>query len=440
MNRRKFISQSSGLSMAAGAWILSPGVYPREKVRTSANEKILVGLIGCNSMGWGILSQALRQPNVECLGLCDIDSNVLNRRADEISKQYSKKPQLFNDYRKLLENKDLNAVIIGTPDHWHCLPMVEACMAGKEVYVEKPMANSIAECNVMVKAARKYNRIVQVGQQQRSGEHWQSAISFIQSGGIGTLRKVHCWANFNYAIGQPKVPDEHVPAGVDFDRWLGPAPQRSFNKTRFHGSWRFFWDYGGGLVTDWGAHILDIALWVKNIKTPALSVTATGGNYYSPEFNHECFDTLSVLYQLPDYSISWEHTAGIQTGPFGRAYGLAFAGNDATLVIDRAGWEIFPETDKGSYKVPVLPKRSGKESHEEHVKNWLECIREHKEPNCPVENGRLVAMYAHMGNLALRTNSRLEWNEINQNFGSNQAANALIKPAYRKPWVFPEIV
>jgi predicted dehydrogenase len=258
-------------------------------------------------------------------------------------------------------------------------------------------------------------------------------------GGIGTLRKVHAWANFNYAIGQPKVPDEAAPADINFDMWLGPAPQRSYNKTRHHGAWRFFWDYGGGLMTDWGAHLLDIALWVKNVQTAPLSVVATGGNYYPPDFAHETFDTMSVLYQLPDYTISWEHTAGAQNGPYGRSYGLAFVGNDATLVIDRSGWELFPEIDKGGYKVPAVPKRGGKETHEEHVRNWLECIRSRKEPNCPIENGRLVAMYAHMGNIALRTNSRLEWSEASQSFGKNETANALIIPNYRKPWVFPKV-
>lgn len=439
MNRRTFLEKSAQVSVAAGAFAQSTETQAAGRVRASANEKIVIGVIGCNNMGNGIMNHALNQPNVECAAICDIDTTIGNKRADEVMRKQGKRPQLYGDYRRLLENKDIDAVIIGTPDHWHCLPMVEACQAGKDVYVEKPLANSIGECNVMVKAARRYNRVVQVGQQQRSGEHWQNAMNFIQSGGIGTLRKVHSWANFNYATGSRIVPDEPVPAGIDFEQWLGPAPQRSYNKTRHHGSWRFFWDYGGGLMTDWGAHLLDIALWVKNIKTPPLSVSATGGNFYSPDFAHETFDTLSVMYQLPDYTISWEQTAGTQNGPFGRSYGLAFIGNDATLVIDRGGWELFPEIDKGGYKVPAIPKRYGKETHEEHVKNWLECIKTRKDPNCPIENGRLVALYAHAGNIALRTNSRLEWNEATQSFGKNEAANALITPVYRKPWIFPKV-
>ena len=438
MNRRHFIQKTAQFSVAAGAFVSQS--YARNTTRISANEKIVIGVIGCNNMGNGIMNHALNQPNVACAMICDVDDNIATKRAEEVFKKTGIKPQTTNDYRKLLDNKDIDAVIIATPDHWHCLPFVEACQAGKDVYVEKPLANSIAECNVMVEATRRYNRIVQVGQQQRSGEHWQTAINLIQSGGIGTLRKVNCWANFNYAIGKPQAPDVPVPAGINFERWLGPAPERSYNPARHHGSWRFFWDYGGGLMTDWGAHLIDIALWAKNIKAAPQTVAATGGNFFSPDFLHETFDTMSVLYQLPDYTISWEHSAGIQTGPYGRSYGLAFVGNDATLVIDRSGWELFAEENKNKSKIQAISTQKGfKESHDKHVENWLDCIRNKKEPNCPIENGRLVAMYAHLGNIALRTHSQLEWNETQQSFGKNKAANALITPTYRKPWVFPKL-
>lgn len=189
MNRRTFLERSS---LAAGAMLLVPDHSHADRshadrIRKSANEKVVVGLIGCNSMGYGILNHALNQPNVECAALCDIDENVLNRRAEDVLKKQGKKPQLYGDFRKLLENKDIDAVIVGTPDHWHCLAMAFACEAGKDVYVEKPMANSIGECNAMVRAARHYNRVVQVGQQQRSGELWQNAIRFMQAGGLGSI-------------------------------------------------------------------------------------------------------------------------------------------------------------------------------------------------------------------------------------------------------------
>lgn len=438
--RRDFVSTSTKAlgSSALAAIGLSSWEGPAV-TRVSAADKLVIALIGCRNMGFGDLQNALKVPGVECGAICDVDQEVIDKRSADIAKIQGKAPLHYKDYRKLLENKDINAVIIGTPDHWHCLPFIAACEAGKDVYVEKPLANTIAECDLMVAATRKYKRIVQVGQQQRSGPHWKQAMDFMNAGNIGQLRKVNIWANFNYGTGQPILADETPPSSVDFDMWLGPAPKRSFNRNRFHGSWRMFWDYGGGLMTDWGVHLIDMALWAKNITDPPVSVTASGGNFAFPDRAHETFDTMSVAYQLKDYTINWEHTAGIQSGPYGRAYGLAFVGNNATLVIDRDGWELFPEMESGKYKVPAMPKQPGRDSHEPHMKNFIDCIKSRSEPVCTVENGRLVAMYAHMANIALRTNSRLEWNNTTKNFGSNAAANALITPTYRKPFVLPKI-
>lgn len=440
-NRRNFLRAGSKLVVGGAVAGSLPSAYYKNDntARVAAADKINIALIGCKSMGFGDLANALKQPGVQCTALCDIDAGVLNTRGQEVEKLQGYKPALYKDFRKLLEQKDIDAVIIGTPDHWHCLPFVYACQAGKDVYVEKPLANSIGECEVMVKAARKYNRVVQVGQQQRSGAHWKQAMDFIKEGKLGQLRKCQIWANFNYGVGQPKKANGTVPAGVDYDLWLGPAPQRAFNENRFHGSWRMFWDYGGGLTTDWGVHLIDMALWAKDITAPPQAVSSTGGNFSFTEFDHETFDTQSVIYQLPGYTISWEHSAGTQQGPFNRLYGLAFTGNYGTLVIDRDGWELFPENENGQYKIPAMPKQRGSESHILHMQNFIECIRSRKEPACPIENGRLVALYSHMGNIALRTNSRLEWDEKQKNFGTNKAANALITPTYRKPWTFPVV-
>ena len=439
--RRDFLSNTSKLLAASGIAGLttSPLLTGAANKKVSAADKIGIALIGCRSMGFGDLQNALKVPGVECIAICDVDDEVLQKRGADIAKLQGKAPVPYKDYRKLMENKDIQAIIIGTPDHWHCLPFIAACEAGKDIYVEKPLANSIAECDLMVAAARKYKRVVQVGQQQRSGAHWKQAMDFMNAGNIGQLRKVNIWSNFQYGVGQPKLPDEAPPGGVDFDMWLGPAPHRTFNKNRFHGSWRMFWDYGGGLMTDWGVHLIDMALWVKDITYLPISVTATGGNFAYPDRAHETFDTMSVSYQLKDYTINWEHTAGIQSGPYGRAYGLAFVGNDATLVIDRDGWELFPEMQSGKYKVPAIPKQGGRDSHEPHMKNFIECMKSRKDPVCSIENGRLVALYAHMANIALRTSSRLEWNHATKSFGNNAAANALITPTYRKPWALPRI-
>jgi predicted dehydrogenase len=434
--RREFIRSTSGL--AAGAGVVSfAGTSSTRKL--NAADKIGVALIGCRGMGFGDLTNALKIPNVECVALCDVDKNVLQNRRNDVLKMQGKAPAVYGDFRKCLENKDIDAVIIGTPDHWHCLIFVAACEAGKDVYVEKPLANSIAECEIMMRAARKHNRVVQVGQQQRSGDHWQEAIQFIKDGNIGQLRKVNIWANFNYGVGQPIVADSLVPDGVNYDMWLGPAPKRSFNAARFHSNWRMFWDYGGGLMTDWGVHLLDMALWAKDVNTFPLSIAANGGNFAYSDHAHETFDTMSVSYQMQDWVMNWEQTAGIETGYYNKPYGLLFVGNDASIVINRDGWELMPETKDGKYKVPKLPFHEGHENHLEHMQNFIDCIRSRKDPACPVENGRLVALYAHFANIALRTNSKLVWKEYTQNFGDNAAANALIRPQYRAPWKFPTV-
>ncbi len=438
-SRRQFLSDTSKIIAATGISGFVPATSSFASSKNSPADKIELGLIGARGQGMADLRQALKQPGVECIAICDIDDTVLSERSAEIEKIQGKQPKQYKDFRKLLENKDIAAVMIGTPDHWHAYMLIAACQAGKDVYVEKPLANSIGECELMVKAVRKYNKVVQVGQQQRSGDHWHAAMDYIKSGKLGQLRKTNVWANFNYGIGQPKVPDEAVPAGVDFDMWLGPAPGRSFNKARFHGSWRMFWDYGGGLLTDWGVHLMDMALWAKDTSVGPISVTSTGGNFAYPDHAHETFDTMSVTWQMPDHTISWEHTAGTETGPWGRNYGLAFIGNDATIVIDRSSCDFFPEMQNGLYKVAAMPRQTGHDSHEAHVKNWIDCLRTRKDPVCPIETGRLAALYTHMGNIALRTNSKLTWNDSGKNFGNNAAANEFLMPDYRNPWKLSDL-
>jgi hypothetical protein len=230
--RRKFLQQS-GSAIAGTAF--GPLIFNGLMAGVPAADKIGVALVGCKGMGMYNLTDHLKVPGVECVALCDVDENILNARAKEIKDLTGKAPKLYKDYRKVLEDKAVNAVIICTPDHWHCLIAVDACAAGKDVYVEKPLANSIAECQVMLQAARKYNRVVQVGQQQRSGQHWQDIVALVKSRKLGTIRRVKTWAYFDYGKGRPKVPDSPVPAGVDYDFWLGPTRQRPFNENRFHG-------------------------------------------------------------------------------------------------------------------------------------------------------------------------------------------------------------
>jgi predicted dehydrogenase len=346
-----------------------------------------------------------------------------------------KKPDTYGDYRRLLDRKDIDVVIIGTPDHWHCLQFVDACKAGKDVYVEKPLANSIAECDAMVAAAKKYNRIVQVGQQQRSGNLWHEMIEYLHSGKLGKISKAHVWANFNYAAMAPLGPDASAPQEVDFETWLGPTPKIVFNAQRFHGSWRMFWNYGGGLITDWGVHLLDMALWGFNVKNMPLKTLAGGGKFLIPDGAHETFDTMSVTYQFDDFLIEWENNAGVETGPYGKNYGVLFRGTNGTLVANREDWEVYPENNR----TEAVKVRTDGKDHPRHVTNFLECVKtRHPATSCTVENGRLCALYAHIGNIGVRTGGgALIYDERSKKFNISEA-NKYIRPSYRNPWKFPE--
>ena len=441
-NRRKFIQTSA--SALAGATLLPafPQISLARSPKIAPSDQLNVALIGARGRGFRVLEQHLGLPGVNCVGICDVDKNVLGEKSAILSDKYGQKVKQYADFRKLLENKDIDAVIIGTPDHWHCLPMVYACQAGKDVYVEKPMANTIAECNVMVEAASKYQRVVQVGQQQRSGQVWNDVMAYIKAGKIGKLRKATIWANFNYGVGPEKQPDATVPAGVDYDMWLGPAPDRPFNPSRFHGSWRFFWDYGGGLMTDWGVHLIDMALWARDITSPPKLTLSYGNNASFPNHDRETFDTMSVTYPEDDYIINWEHTAGTQNGPYDNLYGIAFTGDDGTIVAHRGGWEVFPEWDgqKEAPKIEKLEFQKGNPGHDLHIRNFVKCVKERSTPACPPEIGRAVALAAHFANIAVRSGDyKLEWDDTKSKFTNSKKANQYISPAYRKPWQFPQI-
>ena len=430
LTRRSFIKTSTALATG----LVAPTYLKAGTL--SASDRVNVALIGCRSMGWSDLMSFLSSGEVHCLALCDIDQSVLDSKAKELASRQEAQFQLYSDYRRVLDRKDIDAVIIGTPDHWHCLQFVDACKAGKDVYVEKPIANSIAECDVMVQAANKYGNVVQVGQQQRSATLWKELVDYLNTGALGEVSRIHVYCNFNYGAIKNRVPDSEIPEGVDFDRWLGPAPKRSFNRQRFHGAWRMFWDYGGGLMTDWGVHLLDVALWVKGPANMPLAIQASGGNYLYPDGMHETFDTQSVLYQFDDYLLSWENNAGIESGPYGKNYGLVFTGKNGTLVADRNDWQVYPENEK----VPAKIVKADHREHRDHAINFLDCIkRRDRNTACTIEMGCLSAKYAHLGNIAARMGgASLYFDDERKTFNISEA-DRFIKPVYRSPWKFPEV-
>jgi predicted dehydrogenase len=431
-SRRKFIQTAS--LVAAGS-VLPLEALTASRRPVSPNDKIHVGLIGANGQGFADLTSFLKNPEIECVAMCDIDRNVLTNRTDNLIKLGFLKPKLYVDYRKMLENKDIDTVIIGTPDHWHCLILVDSLEAGKHAYCEKPIGNSIAEINIMQKAVKKHGKIVQVGQWQRSQPHFVDAIKYLRSGKLGRIRTCKAWAYIDWKSAVPKVPDSPVPEGVDYDMWLGPAPKRPFNKNRFHFTFRWYWDYAGGLMTDWGVHLIDYILYGMDKAVPS-SVMAIGGKYAFPDDAMETPDTMTAVYDFKDFTMIWEHTIGIGGGNYGRGHGMAYIGENGTLVLDRNGWEVIPEKQR----IAALPvQKNVGVGLDLHVKNFLDCIKNNtpQKLNASIDVGRNVALVAQMGNIAFRTGEKVSWDNTKQQF-ETATANKFIVPEYRNGWILPK--
>ena len=445
-NRRNFLQQASagiagvGLSELSAEQVLSPLTAVSQDRVAGANRRIRVGLIGCGGMGWSDLRDMLRLGNVECVALCDVDDNQVANIRNNVEKNFNQKPTLLTrDFRRVIDHKEIDAVIVATPDHWHALPTVMACQAGKDVYVEKPLSLTIGEGRIMVDTARKYKRVVQMGTQQRSGSQFTEAVEYVRSGKLGKIRLVKTWAYQDWMGNIPVVPDEAPPSTVDYDMWLGPAPKRPFNRNRFHFNFRWYWDYSGGLMTDWGAHMIDIANWGMNVKAPRAAMSV-GGKFGFPEDAEETPDTQQALWEFDGFSMIWEHATAIGKGPYDRDHGVAFHGNNGVLVVDRGGWEVYPETEtvkrKKSYRMAGEPRRGtgGEDSHLAHVRNFVECMDSRQNPRSDVEIGHYSMMACHLSNIAFRVGRRVQWDiEKEQVVGDPEAQKLVTKP-YRAPW------
>ncbi len=355
------------------------------------------------------------------------------------------KPDLVTrDFRRVIDRKDIDAVIVATPDHWHPLPTIMACQSGKDVYVEKPLSVSIAEGRAMVNAARKYDRVVQMGTQQRSASHYTKAVEYVNSGKLGKIRLVRAWAYLDWVGELPVKPDGDPPASADYDLWLGPAPKRPFNPNRFHFSFRWYWDYCGGLMTDWGAHMIDIANWAMGIKAPS-SAVSVGGKFGYPDDAMQTPDTQQVIWEYPQFSMVWEHALGVGRGPEAREHGVAFHGNEGVLVIDRAGWEVYPETVPGrgyrEFRYAGLPRQGigSEDSHLLHVKNFLDSMRSRQRPRSDVEIGHNSMIACHLGNIAYRLGRQVKWDVENERMIGDEEAQRFVSRDYRAPWKLPEI-
>ena len=421
--RRQFVK-------AAGA-ALTTSIFTG-KIK-GANDKVRVAFIGTGAMGCGNISAAMKQESVEIVSVCDIYQPNLDRGV-AATRYFQAKP--VKDFREILANKSIDVVCISTPDHWHAYMAVEACKAGKDVYVEKPACTVVDEGRKMVQAARKYNRVVQLGTMQRSGTHFQQATDLVRKGQLGKVTFCKGW---NYGLGKPEgfgsPADSAPPPSLDWDMWLGPAPMRPFNANRFgvapnrFSTFRYFWDYAGGMMTDWGVHVLDIVHMGMGDVMPK-SVTALGGRYWSKD-NTETPDTLLVTYEYAAGFLStYEFRSANANSMFNQGYGTMFHGSQGTVFVDRSLYIAVPE--KGSALEAATVKRSN-DSNAAHWANFIECVKTRQRPICDIEIGVRSSAMCLLANVALRSRQRVDWDDANWTTLQPEARPFLTRE-YRAPW------
>lgn len=436
-NRRIFLERSAWLLAGAG---LLPSVPLFANVNSVApSDRIRLASIGIKGMGWSNTMAALQVPGVELVAVCDIDKSAITERLAEFTKNGGNASaiKITGDYRKLLDDKDIDVIMIGTPDHWHALQMIHSVQAGKHVYVEKPAGNSMGECKAMVKAQQQSGKLVQVGQWQRSQQHFRDAVNYVHSGQLGMIRTVKVWCYQGWMRPGPVVADSAPPAGVDFKTWLGPAPTRPFNASRFHFNFRWFWDYAGGLMTDWGVHLLDYALLGMKATEPK-SIAALGGPFAYPELSQETPDTLTTLYEFDGFNLVWDSAMGIDNGSYGRDHGIAFIGNNGTLILNRGGWEVIEE--KQSKNKAVKSFQGGNDNGlVKHWTNFVQAIRNNNASSlhCPIQDAAHVANVAQMGNIAYRSGEKLIWDKAKESFTNKKIQEEYFVKKYHNGYKLP---
>lgn len=423
-NRRIFLQS---LSAGVGGLLAQSN---RVLAADSPNERIRVGFIGLGGMGTERLRGFMRYDDVEVAGVCDVDSSHLEKAIAEVEARKGYKPEGYRDFRKLLERKDVDAVVVTTPDHWHALITILACKAGKDVFVEKPLCHNIAEGRRMMNAAVENQRITQLGTHIHNDiDNYRRVVEMIQSGNIGRITRVQCWKNSDKFHGATNPPDCAPPAELDYNFWLGPAPMRPYNPNRSHFNFRYFWDYSGGTFMDFWCHITDVAYWSLGLKAP-LSVSAVGARRYVYD-DTETPNCLDVLYEFPDLTLAWtvnptppafQHMGGI---------GCIFYGSRATLVTNYTAHEIWVDgkkVDDFPRPEPTIPNSPG------HIREFLDSIKSRQKTTCNIEYAYNLTKGGLLGNIAYRTGERIYWDDERERITNSPKANALIQRKYRSPW------
>ena len=432
MNRRHFLMSTA--VMTAGATV---------RGLASPNDTVRIGVVGCGGRGSSHVSAWSSMPNVELVALCDVDDSHIADKLKAIASKGGKKPATYVDVRKLLENKDIDAISIASPNHWHTLQTIWACQAGKDVYVEKPCSHNIFESQQIVAAARKYDRIVQQGSQSRSSPALQEAVQKMRSGELGEVYMARglCY-KWRDTIG--KTPPEPVPAGVDYDLWTGPAPMRQFTKNRFHYNWHWFWDTGNGDLGNQGIHEVDIARWGLGVTHPT-KVSAIGGKFMFDD-DQETPNTLSASYEFDvdgkKKMMTFEvrhwispHEAGINGDKPGNTIGNQFYGSNGYLVIDNYNkYSSFLGKDQ-----KPGPTATARDTHWE---NFIAAVRSRKRQdlNAEIEEGALSCNLVHLANISYRLGRTIHWDAKGLTCVDDAEATKMLTRAYRAPYVVPKNV
>jgi len=451
MNRRKFL-QTSGLGCAALVLTKLPAFAAE-----LTDQKKRVGLIGSGWYGKVDLLRLIQVAPVEVVSLCDVDKHMLAEAAEIVAgRQLSKKkPRTYSDYREMLKEKDLDVVLIATPDHWHALPMIAAAQAGVDMYVQKPIGVDVLECQAMVAAARKHGRVVQVGTQRRSTPHLFEARDIIQEGRLGRIGLVETYCYGRRGISNP--PDQPPPEYLDYEMWTGPAPMRPFHRDVHPRGWRNYMEYGNGTIGDMGIHMVDMVRWMMNLGWPK-RISSTGGNYLHKAGKPNIPDMQTAAFDYGDLQVTWEHRHFGATPDPQYWWGANFYGEKATLKASVFMFDFIPldggaplhrewNDPNGKYpvdsdKYPEDKTEKGIEYHvapavREHMKDLLQCIASRGRPRADIAEGSTSTSMCVLANMSLQLKRDLTWDEANGRVVGDEEANRLLARQYRSPWRHP---
>ena len=421
LNRRSFLKQTAVASAAAAVVSTRPWL----RAADSPGDKIVLGVMGVNGRGSDLARGFSSLSGAEVAYVCDVDSRAAEKAAKLLGNKQPRAPKTVKDFRRVLEDRNVDALIIAAPDNWHAPATILACAAGKHVYVEKPASHNAREGELMVAAARKHKRVVQLGTQRRTWPGVVEGVYKVHDGALGRVLFSRGWYNNTRAsIGHGKA--SPVPDWLDWELWQGPAAERPFRDNVVHYNWHWFWHWGTGELGNNGIHSLDICRWGLGVDFPT-RVTSGGGKYRHDD-DQETPDTHSVTFDFAGKSLVWEGRSWHPRGFEGSQFGIAFYGEKGTMVIDGGGYKVF------DFKGAELDKGSGPAGDTEHLQNFLDCIRSGKRPNAEIEEGHKSTLLCHLGNIAWRTSHTLRIDPTNGHILGDAEAQALWGREYRPGW------